>query len=71
MLRHFGSLRRIREATTDEIAAVKGLNRDLAAEIRRHLDEMTALLDRQELEEAGEGSRVEPTNTNGSGLVSS
>ena len=71
MLRHFGSLRRIREATTDEIAAVKGLNRDLAAEIRRHLDEMTALLDRQELEEAGEGSRVEPTNANGSGLVSS
>jgi excinuclease ABC subunit C len=53
MLRHFGSLRRIREATTDEIAAVKGLNRDLAAEIRRHLDEMTALLDREERESSG------------------
>jgi excinuclease ABC subunit C len=60
MLRHFGSLRRIREATTDEIAAVKGLNRDLAAEIRRHLDEMTALLDRQEREEAGESAAAEP-----------
>jgi excinuclease ABC subunit C len=48
MLRHFGSLKRIREATTDEIAAVKGLNRELAAEIRRHLDEMTALLDVEE-----------------------
>jgi excinuclease ABC subunit C len=52
MLRHFGSLRRIREATIDEIAAVKGLNRELAAEIRRHLDEMTALLDREEAREA-------------------
>ena len=29
MLRHFGSLKRIREATADEIAAVKGLNREL------------------------------------------
>jgi excinuclease ABC subunit C len=48
MLRHFGSLKRIREATTDEIAAVKGLNRELAAQIRRHLDEMTALLDVEE-----------------------
>ncbi|WP_333651147.1 helix-hairpin-helix domain-containing protein, partial [Candidatus Binatus sp.] len=48
MLRHFGSLKRIREATTDEIAAVKGLNRELATEIRRHLDEMTALLDVEE-----------------------
>ncbi len=48
MLRHFGSLKRIREATVDEIAAVKGLNRELASEIRRHLDEMTALLDVEE-----------------------
>jgi excinuclease ABC subunit C len=48
MLRHFGSLKRIREATVDEIAAVKGLNRELAAEIRRHLNEMTALLDVEE-----------------------
>jgi excinuclease ABC subunit C len=48
LLRHFGSLKRIREASTDDIAAVKGLNRELAAEIRRHLDEMTALLDVEE-----------------------
>jgi len=48
LLRHFGSLKRIREATVDEIAEVKGLNRELAAEIRRHLDEMTALLDVEE-----------------------
>jgi excinuclease ABC subunit C len=45
LLRHFGSLKRIREASVDDIAAVKGLNRELSAEIRRHLDEMTALLD--------------------------
>jgi excinuclease ABC subunit C len=48
MLRHFGSLKRIRDATTDEIAAVKGLNRELAAEIRRHLDQMAGLLDAEE-----------------------
>jgi excinuclease ABC subunit C len=54
LLRHFGSLRRIREATTDEIASVKGVNRELAAEIRRHLDEMTALLDREESAEPPE-----------------
>ena len=57
MLRHFGSLKRIREATTDEIASVKGLNRELAAEIRRHLDQMTALLD---LEESADGAEQPP-----------
>jgi excinuclease ABC subunit C len=48
LLRHFGSLRRIREATVEDIAQVKGMNRDLAAKIRAHLDEMSALLDREE-----------------------
>src|SRR5258706_5300729 len=38
MLRHFGSLRRIRAATIEEIAEVKGINLQLAAAIRRHLD---------------------------------
>jgi AcrR family transcriptional regulator len=54
LLRHFGSLKRIREATVDEIAAVKGLNRELSAEIRRHVDEMTALLDVEEVADAGD-----------------
>ncbi|MGH7985358.1 MAG: excinuclease ABC subunit UvrC, partial [Candidatus Binataceae bacterium] len=60
LLRHFGSLRRIREASVEEIAKVKGVNEDLAAEIRRHLDMMAALLDRveqAEREEEGEGGR--------------
>ncbi len=48
LLRHFGSLRRIREATADDIAQVKGMNRDLAAKIRSHLDEMASLLDGEE-----------------------
>ncbi len=60
MLRHFGSLKRIREATTDEIAAVKGLNRELAAEIRRHLDQMTALLDLEESADAADQPRAAP-----------
>ena len=54
LLRHFGSLKRIREATVDEITEVKSLNRELAAEIRRHLDEMTALLDVEESAEPGD-----------------
>jgi excinuclease ABC subunit C len=53
LLRHFGSLRRIRLASPEEIAAVKGLNRELAEEIRRHLDAMAALLDQEESEEGG------------------
>jgi len=48
LLRHFGSLKRIREASADEIAQVKGMNRDLAAEIHRHLDAMATLLDSEE-----------------------
>ncbi len=51
LLRHFGSLRRIREASIDDIAAVKGVNRELAAQIRGHLDAMAALLDREERED--------------------
>src|SRR5215472_12622469 len=51
LLRHFGSLRRIREASVEQLAAVKGLNRELAEEIRRHLDAMAALLDQEEREE--------------------
>jgi excinuclease ABC subunit C len=48
LLRHFGSLRRIREASVDQLALVKGVNHELAAEIRRHLDMMSALLDQEE-----------------------
>jgi excinuclease ABC subunit C len=48
LLTRFGSLKRIREASLDEIAAVKGLNRALAGEIRAHLDAMSSLLDREE-----------------------
>jgi len=42
MLRHFGSLKRIREASLEELSQVKGINRDLAAVIRRELDAMAA-----------------------------
>ncbi len=48
LLRHFGSLRRIREASLPQLAAVKGVNTELAAEIRKHLDLMSALLDQEE-----------------------
>jgi excinuclease ABC subunit C len=69
LLRHFGSLKRIREASPEEIAAVKGLNRELAEEIRRHLDAMAALLDREESEEGDQlaaaeqapGEKAEPS----------
>jgi excinuclease ABC subunit C len=54
LLRHFGSLRRIREASLAELAGVKGVNAELAAEIRRHLDLMSALLDQEETVEREE-----------------
>src|SRR6266481_4999055 len=54
LLRHFGSLKRIRAASTDEIAVVKGMNRELAAEVRRYLDTMGAMLEEQERAEAAE-----------------
>jgi excinuclease ABC subunit C len=54
LLRHFGSLRKIREASLEELATVKGVNLELAAEIRRHLDSMAALLDRAEQAERDE-----------------
>jgi excinuclease ABC subunit C len=60
LLRHFGSLRRIRDATVDDIAQVKGLNRDMAMKIRAHLDEMSALLDS---EEGAEGAEASPELT--------
>jgi excinuclease ABC subunit C len=48
MLRHFGSLKRIREASLEELSQVKGINRDLAAVIRRELDAMASMLDSEE-----------------------
>jgi excinuclease ABC subunit C len=66
LLSHFGSLKRIREATLDEIAAVKGMNQQLAGEVRRHLDAMAALLDSEEREmadEPGVGTPDLPENT--------
>ncbi len=54
LLSHFGSLKKIREATVEEIAAVKGMNRELAGEIRRYLDAMASLLDADEGDEAGQ-----------------
>lgn len=37
LLRHFGSVKRIREASVDEIAGVPGLTRDLAEKVLEHL----------------------------------
>src|ERR1700688_1048968 len=56
LLRHFGSLRRVREARLEEIEAVKGLNSEVAATVRRHLDAMASLLDREEGAEAVEAA---------------
>jgi excinuclease ABC subunit C len=60
LLRHFGSLRRIREATVEDIAQVKGMNRDMAMRIRSHLDEMAALLDREERVDAEVAAALAP-----------
>jgi len=51
LLRYFGSLKRIRAASEEELAQVKGINRELAAAVRRDLDAMTPVLDSEEREE--------------------
>ncbi|GIW41349.1 MAG: UvrABC system protein C [Candidatus Binatia bacterium] len=38
LLRHFGSVKRLREASVEEIASVPGLTRTLAATIKEHLE---------------------------------
>ena len=37
LLRHFGSVQRIREASTEELAAATGMNREQAARIKEYL----------------------------------
>jgi excinuclease ABC subunit C len=37
LLKHFGSLKRIREATVEELAAVEGMNREVAERVLEHL----------------------------------
>ena len=37
LLRHFGSLKRLREATVEELLEVKGMTRKVAEEVRGHL----------------------------------
>jgi excinuclease ABC subunit C len=42
LLRHFGSLTRVRAAAVEEIAAVPGFGRSLAERIKRALEDATA-----------------------------
>jgi len=58
LLRHFGSLRSIRAASVEELGAVKGMNPELAAEVRRHLDGLGALLDTEQ--ESGLEAAAQP-----------
>jgi excinuclease ABC subunit C len=58
LLRHFGSLKRIRAASVEEIAVVKGMNRELAAEVRRYLDTMTAMLEEQVRADAADEAAI-------------
>ncbi|HEY2107257.1 MAG TPA: excinuclease ABC subunit UvrC [Candidatus Binataceae bacterium] len=48
LLRHFGSLKRIRAASAEELAQVRGINRELAAAVCRDLEAMTPVLESEE-----------------------
>ncbi len=61
LLRHFGSLKRIRAASVEELAQVKGINRDLAETVRRDLEAMAAVLDKEE--RAEETARRQASDT--------
>jgi len=63
LLRHFGSLARMREATPDALAAAPGMSRAAAEAAYRHLhaDEDPELaLDRDEVPLGSEGGEIEP-----------
>jgi excinuclease ABC subunit C len=57
LLRHFGSLKRIRAASVEELAEVRGINRELAGAVRRDLEAMTPVLESEE--KAEEAAREE------------
>src|SRR5579885_1429414 len=64
LLRHFGSLKRIRAASAEEIAVVKGMNRELAAEVRRYLDQMGAMLEEQVRADAADEAAIAAADEN-------
>jgi excinuclease ABC subunit C len=37
LIKHFGSISKIKEGSVDEIASVAGLNKKLAEELKKHL----------------------------------
>jgi excinuclease ABC subunit C len=53
LLSHFGSLKRIRAATADDIAAVEGFNRDLAQRVRQFLAAQAPEVEAREAAEGG------------------
>ena len=53
LLSHFGSLKRIRAATVDDIAQVDGFNRDLAQRVQRFLAAQAPALEAKEAAEGG------------------
>jgi len=53
LLSHFGSLKRIRAATAEEIAQVEGFNQDLADRVQRFLAAKEAVVEAQEAAEGG------------------
>jgi excinuclease ABC subunit C len=52
LLRHFGSLKRIRQASAEQLAQARGINQELAYAVQHHLRAMSAILDREEQAEA-------------------
>src|SRR5216684_3347239 len=53
LLSHFGSLKRIRAATAEEIAQVEGFNRELAERVQRFLAAQEAVTEAREAAEGG------------------
>ena len=55
LLSHFGSLKRIRAATADDMAQMEGFNRELAERVQRFLAAQAAVSEAQEEAESGAG----------------
>ena len=65
LLRHFGSLKRIRAASVEELAEVRGINRELAGAVRRDLESMTPVLESEEKAEEAARQQVDAADLAG------
>jgi excinuclease ABC subunit C len=69
LLRHFGSLKKVREATVEELAAAPGMNRGVAEAVHAHWARQPVELPAAEASETAEELAIEDAFSGGDGQV--